>query len=337
MKKTLNANMMLVILTGLNLFNYLDRYILGAVLTPLKHDLNLSDAQAGRIATVFMLGYFISSPFFGYLGDRLPRKWLIAGGVFVWSLGTVFTGLAPTLGLMLLARVLVGFGEASYGTISPAVISDVFPPQKRNNALTIFYVAIPVGSALGFILGGQIAASYSWREAFIFAGAPGLLLALLWLPFKDPPRGHSDGLTAEEHRIPSWKDVLKLFKISDFNYLCWGYVAYTFAMGAYAHWGPSFLERFHNVDNKTANLFFGGTLVVAGLVGTMIGGFAATAWYKKNKAAYSLVLGISVLLSVPATFAAFMTTNTPLAMGCIAFAMLLLFCRIIPTCNYNFF
>src|SRR5206468_6422299 len=138
-------------------------------------------------------------------------KWLIAAGIFVWSLGTVLTGFAGGLGVLLLCRVLVGVGEASYATISPGYISDTFVPARRNNALTIFYVAIPVGAALGNILGGQIAAHYSWRDAFIWAGAPGLMLALVLLPFREPPRGQADGATAEAVGKPTVHSVVKLF------------------------------------------------------------------------------------------------------------------------------
>ena len=153
------ARTALALLIFINLFNYLDRYVLSAVVVPLQKELAISDGQVGRIVTTFMLGYFITSPFFGYLGDRSPRKWLIAIGIFIWSLGTVLTGFASTFAVLLAYRVLVGVGEASYATISPSLISDTFPPEKRNNALTIFYAAFPVGAALGNILGGHIAAS----------------------------------------------------------------------------------------------------------------------------------------------------------------------------------
>ena len=133
----------LFILTGLNLFNYLDRSVLSAVALPLQKELGLSDGEVGRIVTAFMLGYFITSPVFGYLGDRSSRKWLIAGGIFIWSLGTVLTGFAGTFAMLLAFRVLVGVGEASYATVSPSLISDSYPPPRRNLALTIFYAAIP--------------------------------------------------------------------------------------------------------------------------------------------------------------------------------------------------
>ena len=145
MQRSLTPFWTLFILTGLNLFNYLDRFVLPAVLPPLQKDLHLNDAQAGTIGTAFMIGYFVTSPFFGWLGDRFSRKWLIALGIFIWSLGTVLTGFAGSFTMLLGFRVLVGVGEASYATISPGVISDSFPAAKRNNALTIFYVAIPVG------------------------------------------------------------------------------------------------------------------------------------------------------------------------------------------------
>ena len=144
----------LVALTGLNLLDYLDRQLLAAVLPALQSELRLHDEQAGTIATAFMLGYFLTAPIFGWLGDRLSRTWLIAGGVFVWSLGTLLSGHAGVYVSLLLFRVLVGFGEASFGTISPGWIADLFPPLRRNNAITIFYFAIPVGSALGYLVGG---------------------------------------------------------------------------------------------------------------------------------------------------------------------------------------
>ncbi len=325
MNKKLTPFWTLFILTGLNLFNYLDRSVLAAVRTPLQKELNLSDGDTGRVATAFMIGYFVTSPFFGYLGDRLPRKWLIAFGIFVWSLGTVLTGFAGGFAMLLFFRVLVGLGEASYATVSPSLISDTFEPARRNNALTIFYVAIPVGSALGYILGGYIAAESSWRHAFIWAGAPGLLLALVLLPFQEPKRGQMDPKTGEANRKPTVRDVYALFKLKDFQLLVWGYTAYTFAVGGFAFWGPTFLERIHNVPGKSAATFFGAVLVVSGLVGTLLGGLAATAWQKRNPAGYALLLGFSLLASVPVAGLAFLATSKTLSMIFLALAMFLIF------------
>ena len=323
MNRKLSPFWTLFILTGLNLFNYLDRNIVPAVLTDIKRQFHLEDGELGRINTIFMIGYFVTAPVFGFLGDRVSRKWLIAAGIFVWSLGTVLTGYAGTFAALLAFRVLVGVGEASYATISPSLISDTFPSARRNNALTIFYVAIPVGAALGYIVGGQVAAHWGWQRAFMLAGLPGLLFALVLLPFREPEREQSEAGAAQEKPKPA--DVLKLFRLGNFNLVVWGYTAYTFALGAFAVWGPSFLERVHGVPRESAATFFGAVLVVTGLVGTMAGGFAATAWQRRNPAGYALVLGLSTLLCVPAAALAFLATDKVASMIFLAAAMLLIF------------
>ena len=224
----------------------------------------------------------------------------------MWSLGTILTGFAATFAMMIAFRVLVGLGEASYATISPSLISDSYAPAKRNNALTIFYVAIPVGAALGTIIGGLIAAHWGWRHAFIWAGAPGLLLALVLLPFAELKRGQAEGKTAEAAKRPSVRDIVNLVRIPDYVLVVLGYTAYTFALGAFGYWGPTFLHRAHGVAVDQAGEFFGAVLVVAGLVGTLIGGFAATAWQKRNRAGYAWTLGLSVLVAVPLAYGAFL-------------------------------
>src|SRR2546423_9520177 len=309
MHKKLSPAVMLCILTGVNLFNYLDRLILPAVLTPLRGDLHISDGESGRINSAFMLGYFLTAPIFGYLGDRISRKWLIALGIFIWSAGTVLSGFATGLGILLFYRILVGLGEASYAPISPGLISDAYEPARRNNALTIFYVAIPVGGALGYGLGGLIEHHFGWRSAFLCAGLPGLLLALVLLPFRQRERGQAEGKKVDK---PTLKEVLGIFRLPNFHLVIWGYVAYTFSLGAFAYWGPFYLVRVHGMPNHTADLFFSLVLFVAGLVGTFAGGFAATAWHKPNPAAYALVLGLSVLAAVPVAFPAFLTSSTTL-------------------------
>jgi predicted MFS family arabinose efflux permease len=316
---------LLFILTGLNLLNYLDRYVLNAVRTPLANDFHISYGDSGRTVTAFMIGYFVTSPFFGYLGDRLSRKWLIAFGIFVWSLGTVLTGFAGGFTSLVLYRVLVGLGEASYATISPSLISDSFASTKRNNALTVFYVAIPVGAALGYLLGGEISAKWGWRHAFIWAGVPGLLLTMVLLPFKDPERGQADLTAGEPLRKPSLKDYASLFRNGQYQLLIWGYVAYTFAMGAFAFWGPTFLETIHHMPTQRADRFFSGVLVLGGLIGTLGGGFAATAWQKRNPAGYAWLLGTATLLAAPAAFMGLLAHKVELAMLWLAITMFLLF------------
>jgi MFS transporter, Spinster family, sphingosine-1-phosphate transporter len=332
MTRKLSPNWTLAILTGLNLFNYLDRFVLSAVLPPLKAELHLNDSQAGWIPTTFMLGYFVTSPIFGYLGDRLARKWLIAVGIFVWSLGTVLTGFAGAFATLLAFRVLVGVGEASYATISPSLISDNFGNTRRNDALTIFYVAIPIGAALGTLFGGFIATRYSWHAAFIWSGAPGLLLALILLPFEEAPRGGVNGAENNTRSRPTLTDVFNLFRLPRYVVVVAGYAAYTFAMGAFATWGPSFFYRVHGMSLNRADTFFGLMAASTGLTGTFIGGFVASAWQKRSRAGYAWLMGLSATLSVPFAFAAFLVGNALASQICLAVAMFLLF---LPTGPVN--
>ncbi len=323
----------LVVLTGLNLLDYLDRQILAAVLTPIKDELGLSDEQLGTIQSAFMWGYFLTAPIFGYLGDRVPRRWLIVSGVLVWSFGTLMTGHVSALGALILFRVLVGFGEASFGTISPGWIADLFPAAKRNTAISIFYLAIPVGSALGYIMGGEIAARQGWRAAFLWAGYPGLLLAFLLFLLREPPRGAAEGpatsaVAPDEYR--GWRAYLALLKFPRYLLVVGGYVAQTFAMGAFSLWAPTFLHRVHGMPVDKAATFFGLAVVLTGLTATLCGGLAATAWQRRTGRGYAWVLAIGASLAAPAAFAAFLLPDLVQAKVALAAAMFFLFLTVGP-------
>lgn len=319
----------LVALTGLNLLDYLDRQLLAAVLPALQADLHIGDQKAGTIATAFMLGYFLTAPIFGWLGDRVSRRWLIGGGVFVWSLGTLLSGHANAFISLLCFRVLVGFGEASFGTISPGWIADLFPPQRRNNAITVFYFAIPVGSALGYLMGGYLAVHYGWRSAFLWAGYPGLVLAFTLFLFREPDRGASETATAT---VPvgsvtsaGWHSYLTLLKIPRYLLVVAGYVAQTFAMGGFSLWAPSFLFRVHHMALDKAAFFFSASLAATGLVATLAGGFCATRWQRKTGTGYAWVLALSALLAAPVAFAAFTLPDLGQAKVALVATMFLLF------------
>ena len=319
----------LVALTGLNLLDYLDRQLLSAVLPALQADLHIGDQKAGTIATAFMLGYFLTAPIFGWLGDRVSRRWLIAGGVFVWSLGTLLSGHANAFIPLLCFRLLVGFGEASFGTISPGWIADLFPPQRRNNAITIFYFAIPVGSALGYLMGGYLAVHYGWRSAFLWAGYPGLLLTFTLFLFREPARGASETTAAVAPMgaaAPAgWRSYLLLLKIPRYLLVVAGYVAQTFAMGGFSLWAPSFLFRVHHMALDQAAFFFSASLAATGLVATLAGGFYATRWQRRTGTGYAWVLALSALLAAPVAFAAFTLPDLGQAKVALVATMFLLF------------
>jgi MFS family permease len=290
--------LILAVLSGLNLVNYLDRYIVAAVGPKLAEDLGLSDAKFGFVVTAFMVGYFATSPLFGALGDRLPRRGLIALGVAVWSLATAASGLTRTFAAMIAARVVVGIGEASYATLAPTIIDDLAPPERKNRWLAVFYVAIPVGSALGYLAGGQLEHAFGWRSAFFIAGGPGVLLALLALCIDEPKRvmraprkNAAEGFVATARR---------LFRIPLYRDTVIGYTAQTFALGGFAAWAPKYLYRVIGLDLHTADYWFGLILVVAGLFATFIGGQLGDRWPGADRARANLrVCAISTAVSVP--------------------------------------
>lgn len=319
----------LIVLTGLNLLDYLDRQLLAAVLTPLKNELLLLDEQLGTLQSAFMWGYFLTSPIFGYLGDRVPRRWLIAAGVFVWSIGTLMTGHMSAFAALIFFRMLVGFGEASFGTISPSWIADLFPGPRRNTAISIFYLAIPVGSALGYIFGSAIAAQYGWRAAFLWAGYPGLLLAFVLFLLKEPKR---EPVAMSAPAEMGWRGFGELFRYRGYVLVIAGYTAQTFAMGGFALWAPTFLYRVHGMEFEAAGRFFGLSLVATGIAATLGGGLAATAWQRRYRAGYGSMLALSASLSVPVAFAAFLLPDASLAKVALVGAMFLLF---VPTGPIN--
>ena len=318
----------LAALTSLNLLDYLDRQLLAAVLPALQAELRIGDEQAGTIATAFMLGYFLTAPVFGWLGDRLSRTWLIATGVFVWSLGTLLSGHANAYVSLLLFRVLVGFGEASFGTISPGWIADLFPPVRRNNAITIFYFAIPVGSALGYLMGGYLAVHYGWRSAFLWAGYPGLLLAGTLFLLREPTRGASEpaaGEPAGGSAPAGWRAYPALAKYPGYLLVVAGYTAQTFALGGFSLWAPTFLCRVHHMALDQAGFFFSASLAATGLVATLAGGFWATRWQRRTGTGYAWVLALSASLAAPVAFAAFSLADLGQAKVALVATMFLLF------------
>jgi MFS family permease len=314
----------LAILTGLNLFNYLDRYVMAAVLPPLQKSLALSDGDAGWAASAFMLGYFVSAPFFGYLGDRFPRKFLMLGGVLIWSLATAASGLAHSFGELFAIRTVVGVGEACFVTLGPSWISDIFAATRRNTALTLFYIAIPVGSAIGFTLGGWFAQHGDWRGAFYYAGLPGVLLAISLLFLREPRRGESDGVGTGT-TATGVSEVFKLLVNRRYNLLIGGYAALTFSIGAFGVWGPSFLNRIHHYPIGFASSVFGAMLAGAGLVATLVGGFTANALRRRFASGYVIVMAASLIFAAPISFFALMTANGTFSLVGMGVSMFFLF------------
>jgi MFS family permease len=268
----------LALFTGLNLLNYLDRYVLAAVLPKVQGELGLSNTVAGLLGTVFLAGYSVTSPVFGALGDRMRRTFLIAFGIFVWSAATCASGLAAGALSLLAARAFVGVGEASYATLSPTIIDDTTEETKKGRALAIFYAAAPIGSALGYLVGGFVEKRYGWRGAFFVAGGPGVALALVSLLVSEPKR-------KVKEKPEVWRDLRLLASIPRYRQAVLGYCAYTAAIGGFSFWAPKYLVARYAMDLGRGNFVFGIVTVLAGAIGTLAGGRIADARVARAEAA----------------------------------------------------
>ncbi|WP_236021647.1 spinster family MFS transporter [Geomesophilobacter sediminis] len=281
------------LLLAVNLLNYIDRQVLFAVFPLIKVDLQLSDTALGVLGSAFMMSYLLLAPLFGWLGDRWSRVKLASGGLVVWSLATSLAGFAPGYRTLLAARATVGVGEASFGTVSPGLISDFFPKERRGQILSWFYVAIPVGSALGYLLGGVLGQRFGWHAAFLMVGLPGLILAVPIALLRTPPRGGDETAPRDSRKkVPG--GYAPLFKNRSFVCNTLAMSAMTFAIGGLAQWIPSFLNRVHGLGVASGNTLFGATTVLAGILGTLIGGWLGDRWQKKKRHGVPDDLGVGV-------------------------------------------
>ncbi len=315
----------LLLLTAMNLLNYLDRYVVSAVLPLIKTELTLNDTALGTLATSFILSYLIFSPLAGYVGDRYTRKYLVCVSVFLWSLATIASGLARNYHELLLARAITGIGEAGYATVAPSIISDLFHKSRRGSALAIFYAALPIGSALGLTLGGYWGVHYGWRHAFYLAGGPGLLCSLLMLIPTEPERGASDGTAGRKATGSVLTAWLELLKTPTFRYANLGMAAYTFAIGGLVFWVPTFLNRIRGMELAHATFMIGAISVVGGFAGSLAGGALCDRLRSRIKSSYVLIPGISLLLAFPPLILVFEVTNPTYLWSLMLIANFLLF------------
>jgi len=304
MPPKLYPRLLLAVLTGLNILNYIDRNVLFAVQSDVKKEFTVSDGQIGTLTTAFFFTYMFAAPLIGWLGDRFPRKNLVVIGIFIWSGFTFLTWFVHDYNQLLFRHAIVGIGEASYATIAPTLIADSFPPLKRGRMLSIFYLGLPVGSAAGYFVGGYVAHYFgSWRAPFMAAGIPGFALGvLLWL-LPEPPRGQH-----EEHApVDVWTLLRGLARNGAFITATLGMAMYTFAIGGMQTWIPTFLIRLRGLDLKSANIDFGLITLVNGIGATLLGGWIGDRLLKRYFGAYYTFSGVAMLIAVPLMIAAIYT------------------------------
>jgi MFS family permease len=340
------ARKALVLLLAINLFNYIDRYILNALLKPIETDLLPANGPTngtllGLLVPAFMVTYMLFAPVFGWLSDRMSRWVLIAIGVIVWSLASgasglpgsyvrwfpdtplrdaVFFGAGWLFWLLVLTRCLVGVGEAAYGPAAPALISDLYPVKVRGQVLSLFYAAIPVGGALGYAWGGAL----GWPDAFYWVIPPGLLLGVLCLRMPEPARGQTDVPDPSRVRRAGLKDYLWLLHNRSYVLATLGYTAATFAVGGIAAWMPYYLEDYRGQPRDRANYYFSVITVVAGLTATVLGGIAGDRLRGRFPGSYFLVSAGGMLVGFP-LFLAVLVTPLPWAWVLIFLACFCLF------------
>jgi MFS family permease len=323
-----SAGAALAVLTFINLFNYLDRYVVSTLVESLRRsELHLTDTQAGSLMSGFLIVFALVGPIFGFLGDSRSRPRLIAFGVACWSIATALSGLAWNFASLFAARAAVGVGEAAYVTIGPSLLSDYFPPGDRGRVMAIFFCAIPVGSALGYVVGGFMDVHFGWRMAFFVAGVPGLILALLCLGLHDPPRGSQDGKQTAEPQAASRPaaNYLALLKNRPYVLTIAGYAAYTFALGGLAYWIPAFLERVRHVPEKSATFSFGIIVVITGFVGTFAGGWLGDFFARYTRRAYLWISAAATLAAGPFAWLALTVAAPRTYLVCMVIAQLLMF------------
>jgi len=287
------AKKVLILLTAINYLNYIDRFILSAVLVSIKADLGLSDLQAGLLATAFMVPYMLTAPLFGWLGDTQNRSRILSLGAVVWSFATFWTGLAKSFNIMMISRFLLGLGESAFTTTSVPFLSDHFPAEKRGKILAIFSSALPVGAALGYVLGGILGTTVGWRAAFFIVGIPGFILAALMWRVPDPR------VQDKENKFAFRQALASLKKSKPYIWAVLGYCAYTFVVGGVAHWIPSYLQRTFSLTELSANTLFGGIAVGSGLVGTLAGGWLGDYLNRKTPGGHLRISSMSMLIALP--------------------------------------
>ena len=322
----------LFLLLAINLFNYIDRQILAALEPDIRAtffaagDVNAM-WKTGLLGDAFFITYMISSPILGLLADRFSRWIIVGSAVILWSLASGWSGLAATFAILFATRICVGIGEGGYGPAAPTILADLFPIETRGRVMAIFYAAIPVGSALGYVIGGLVGARFGWRWAFYLVTPPGLLLGLLCFWQRDP-RVSAHQLAQESLRR-ELRDYVALFRTRSYLINCVAQTLMTFVTGGLGFWASAYL-RYRNQSPDVGMTIFGLITVVAGLVSTLLGGVIADRLRSRFAGSYFWVSGIGMLIACP-FFIATLYTPFPAAWVPMFFAIFFLFVNTGPS------
>ncbi|HEY1291937.1 MAG TPA: MFS transporter [Chloroflexota bacterium] len=283
----------LALMFSINFLNYVDRWIASAVAPLIQAEFTLSDFQLGLLGSAFTFVYAIAALPFGLWADRGLRKTVIGTGVAIWSAATLLTGFTTNFLQLFVTRALLGVGEASYYPASTSLLGDLFSRDVRGRAMAIFSAGSVFGIAVGFAGGGIFASAYGWRPTFLVSAVPGLVLAALAFGLREPLRGAAEavGPRVRHARDASIGKMLGLLRIKTLRDVVLAQTVLFFVLGANAYWLPTLLTRRFAMDVGEAGTLSGGVIVIGGLVGTLVGGWAAD-WRRKSSARADLEVSI---------------------------------------------
>jgi MFS family permease len=299
--ETQNARYALAVLLGVNLMNFFDRQILGALAEPVRIEFALSDTALGVLNTAFVLIYAVVGIPLGRLTDRWLRTRVIAIGVSVWSLFTAASGIAGSYWTFFATRIGVGIGEASCAPAGQSLIADLYPPHRRARAMGIFMLGLPLGLFAAYLFSGAIGERWGWRVAFYAACVPGLILAGLTLFIKEPVRGAFDAPSPQRTAHAPFSALLR---IRTLWWLALSGVLFHFNTYAVNAFQSAFLQRFHGIGLAQANAISSVSLGLAGIIGLLGGGWLGDLWHERRHNGRLLLAGICLLLAAPCVFAA---------------------------------
>jgi MFS family permease len=300
----------LVILTLAYTSSYLDRTIIGAVAEHIKKDLMLSDTQLGLL-TGFAFALFYASlgiPI-AVLSDRMNRRNIVAAAVTVWSVMTVFCGLASNYAQLVLARIGVGIGEAGSSPQSHSMIADMYAPHERSRALGFYALGVYLGGMLGFLIGAPLAEAWGWRSVFFVAGLPGLIIAaLIYFTINEPKRGLADGRVEEAARPkPTRAETMAALKAA-FRFI-WvsracRHVVIGLTLTSFVGYGgvmfaASFLKRTHGISGLEIGLVLGPIVGVLGGMGALAGGWLADRLAQRDQRWNAWVIAVAKAFAAP--------------------------------------
>jgi predicted MFS family arabinose efflux permease len=276
--------------------------VLPGVQPLVQREFRVTDERMGALTTAFFVTYMVAAPLTGWLGDRVPRKPLVVAGALLWSVATLFSATVHSYGQLYFRHAIVGIGEATFSVFAPAMIADMYPEEARNRVLSIFYLSIPVGAALGYLIAGQLGSTYGWRMPFLVSAAPGALIALLILFLvPEPRRGAADRLAA----TPTRATILGVLRNPGYWSATLGMAMLVFTMGGISVWLPTFLSRIEGYSLAQSNQVLGAVTVIDGILGTIAGAWVAQRWLKRDRRALYLVSAWSAVLTFPAAMMVF--------------------------------